>query len=176
MTQETVTKLFTATLSPRARLVTYGVGYGVGLGVPVLLALAFHLSLGEPAVWLLPVPFALTLALARAFRPTGYRIGPETFAVLRPIGEKPFPTAEIASVQYPASRPPGAAFGVVRVEGFYGAWGLYWNRSWKWFRLYVTDDANRVEVRMKDGMRIILSPDDPERFVADLRRALGGKV
>lgn len=174
MTEETAGNLYPASLSPRAKVITYTVGYGVGLGVPLTLAAAFHLGLGDPMAWLLPVPFAVILLLTRAFRPLGYRIASDTLAILRPAGEKRFATADIDAVAYPAADPPGVTLGLFRVDGFYGAWGVYWNRSWGRFRVYVTDAAHRVEIRLKDGGRIILSPDDPEGFAADLRLVLGG--
>lgn len=171
--QEASTGHYPASLSRKAKLVTYGVGYGVGLGVPTILAIVFHIGLGQPQGWFLPAIFAPVLLFACAFRPVGYRLDNQVLAIVRPAGEKTFPIADIASVDYPAGSPPGAAFGLWRVEGFYGAWGLYWNRAWGRFRHYVTDDAHRIEVRLKTGMRIILSPDDPEAFVADLRARLG---
>lgn len=173
-TAETTPKIYTATLSAKAKLITYAVGFGVGLGVPLVLATAFYSSFGDPLVWLLPAVFATVLALARAFRPTGYRLSPASLEVLRPVGGKSFPVRDMASVRFPAQRPPGFILGICRVEGLYGAWGVYWSRAWGLFRVYVTDDANRVEIGFRDGRRLILSPDDPQGFVADLEKVIAG--
>lgn len=80
--------------------------------------------------------------------------------------------ASILSVHFPSTEPPGIVFGICRVEGFYGAWGLYWNKTWGKFRVYVTNEANRVEIRLSHGKRLILSPDEPKRFVAEMETAI----
>mgnify|MGYP003700929803 FL=1 len=155
-------------LSPRARLLTYGVGLGVGLGVPLALAIGFTAGFGDPAFLLLPLPFAGALLLAWLFRTTGYRVGPDAVMILSPVREVSVKISALDSVSFPSSKPPGNVFGLWRVEGLWGARGTYWNRSWGKFRVYVTDDRNRVELRLAKGGRVLLSPDRPEDFVREL--------
>jgi hypothetical protein len=165
-------RFYSATLSPKARLLTYGVGLGVGLGVPLALAIGFTLGFGDPAFLLLPLPFAGALLLAWLFRTTGYRVGPDAVAILSPVSAVPVKLSALDSVRFPASSPPGNVFGLWRVEGIWGTRGSYWNRSWGKFRVYVTDDSKRVELRLAEGGRILVSPDRPEDFAREVSSLL----
>jgi hypothetical protein len=167
--QEGASTIYSASLSRKARLMTYGVGYGVGLGVPLILALSFSFAFGEWFAWIPFLAIAGILAFAALFRPIGYRITYNAVEVLRPVGAKRFDKTEISAVHFPASHPPGFVIGLMRSEGFYGSWGLYWNKRWGRFRVFVTNDENRVEILFGDGRRLILSPDDPAAFVEHLR-------
>jgi hypothetical protein len=163
---------FTATLSAKAKLITYGVGFGVGLGVPSTLGLAFAIAFGTPAPLILPLVFAVLLLLAWLHRTIGYRVGSDALVLLRPIRPRAIAMSEIAEARFPASWPPGNVFGLWRVEGFFGAQGTYWNKAWGRFRVFVTNDENTVELRLESGERVLVSPDDPESFVSAIRTAL----
>jgi hypothetical protein len=163
---------FAASLSRKAKLMTYAVGFGVGLGVPSVLGIAFATAFGTLAPLALPLVFASALVLAWLHRTLGYRLGSDAITVRRPIRSKTIALSEVVGVDFPAARPPGNVFGLLRVEGLFGAQGSYWNKSWGRFRVFVTNDANTVEVRLASGERILLSPDEPERFVDDLRALL----
>jgi hypothetical protein len=71
----------------------------------------------------------------------------------------------------PATDRQGPSIGLARVEGIHGSFGIYWNRAWGRYRAYVTDQGKKVEVRLLDNSRVILSPDDPAAFLRAVRRA-----
>lgn len=148
-------------------------GFGVGLGVPAILGVSFAIGFGKPLLLVLPIPFALLLLIAWRYRVTGYRVCPDAIAILRPSGESPIPMAEVAETRFPAARPEGATFGLLRVEGIFGSQGLYWNRNWGRFRVYVTDDRHLVEIVLLSGRRVLVSPDDPAGFAAAVAQARG---
>jgi Bacterial PH domain len=165
---------YKATLSPRGRLLTYGVGIGVGIGVPLALALGFSVGFRNPMFLLLPLPFVGALFVVWRYRVTGYRIAGRALAVVSPMGDHLVDLSDLDTVRFPASSPPGNIFGIWRVEGFWGTRGTYWNRGWGRFRVYVTDDKNRVELLLKSGQRIIISPDDPQKFARRVSTLLAG--
>lgn len=160
-----------ATLGTRERLVTYGVGYGVGIGVPLALGIIFGLSFGEPRLLLFPLPFVIAFGLPHFFRPTGFGVTSDEICVLRRLGSTRIPLREIRQVVSPATDPHGPSIGIARVEGIHGSFGTYWNRGWGRYRTYVTDQRKRVELRLLDDSRVILSPDDPAAFLRAVRRA-----
>jgi hypothetical protein len=166
------TREFNASLSSKARLVTYGVGFGVGLGVPLILGIAFALAFNTPIPLFLPLAFGSSLLLAWLHRTIGYRITSDALTVLRPIRSLAVEMSNIVSARFPASQPPGNVLGLLRVEGLFGAQGTYWNRSWGKFRVFVTNEQKTVEVLLRNGKRILLSPDDPERFVEAIEAAV----
>lgn len=169
-------KTFSATLGTRERLITYLVGVGVFLGVPLILGIGFAVGFSEPLFLLFPLPFVLALGAIYLFRPTAYSVGPDEIAVIRPVGRKRFPMDSLREIVSPASDPPKSSFGIARVEGFFGTFGSYWDRSWGRFRVYVTNAQNTVELQFDDGSRLIISPDHVEGFVSAVQDSASSHV
>jgi len=161
---------FPAHLGPRERLLTWGVGYGVGLGVPLVLGISFAIGFGDPRVLLFPLPFMLAFGIPYFFRPRGYGVNKEGIRIQRIAGAVLIPLAEVQAALHPATRPNRPIVGIARVEGLHGTFGTFRSRDWGRFRLYVTDHRNVVELRLEDGSRVIVSPDDPAAFLQELDR------
>lgn len=164
-------EVFPATLGNRERLITYAVGYGVGIGVPLALGLGFSIGFGKPMLLLFPLPFAIVFGLPYFFRPTGFSITPHEISILRPVGPKRIPLQQIRQIVSPATHPQGLTFGISRIEGIHGSFGTYWNKSWGRYHVYVTDQTKKVELRLTNDSRVILSPNDPPAFLRAVHRA-----
>jgi hypothetical protein len=164
-------RVFSASLGARERLLTYAVGYGVGIGVPLALGMSFAIGFSRPLLLLFPVPFMLAFGAPYFFRPTGYTVTLSEIAVIRAIGRKRIPLEAVREVVSPATSPPGFSIGLARVEGIHGTFGSYWNKTWGRYQVFVTNHLNRVEVRLEDSSRVILSPDDPTAFLDAVRKA-----
>lgn len=76
----------------------------------------------------------------------------------------------MSTVVNPATDPPGSSIGVARVDGMYGTFGTFRNKIWGRYQVFVTNHLNKVEVRLRNGSRVILSPDDPRTFVAEISK------
>ena len=163
--------VFSASLGPRERLLTYAVGYGVGIGVPLILGVSFAVGFSQALILLFPVPFVLAFGTPYFFRPTGYAVTSSEIAVIRAIGRKRIPLEAVRELLSPATSPPGFSIGLARVEGIYGTVGSYWTKTWGRYQVFVTNDLNRVEVRLEGGSRVILSPDDLMAFIDAVRKA-----
>ncbi len=163
---------FPATLSRRNRLVTSAVGSGVCIGVPAALAVAFALGFGRPWLFLLPLPFAGMVLLTYLLRPTGFAIEGGAIRVCRALAASRIPLEDVAEV-----RPPeplrGLTMGLVSVRGFFGTYGLFWNARWGRFRAEITNPANTVQLTLRNGRRVLLSPDQPAAFAATVESAAG---
>ncbi len=162
--------VFPATLGTREKLVTFGVGYGVGMGVPTILGLAFAIGFQNPWFLLFPLPFLAAFGAPYFLRPTGFGVSSTAFTVLRPGKPISIPLEDLQAALSPAPEPPGASIGVRRVSGIHGNFGTYWNRQWGHYRVYVTDATKRIELRLSDQSRLIVSPADPEAFLDALAR------
>jgi hypothetical protein len=163
--------VFSASLGARERLITYAVGYGVGIGVPLILGVSFAVGFSQPLILLFPVPFVLAFGAPYFFRPTGYAVTSSEIAIIRAVGRKRIPLEAVREVLSPAMSPPGFSIGLARVEGIHGTFGSYWNKTWGRYQVFVTNHLNRVEVRLEDDSRVIISPDDPNAFVAAVRKS-----
>ena len=75
--------VFSASLGPRERLLTYAVGYGVGIGVPLILGISFAVGFSQPLLLLFPVPFVLAFGAPYFFRPTRYAVTSSEIVVIR---------------------------------------------------------------------------------------------
>ncbi|MGD8311840.1 MAG: PH domain-containing protein, partial [Gammaproteobacteria bacterium] len=144
-------RIFPASPGARERLIGYAVGCGVGMGVPLVLGASFAVGFSQPFLLLFPLPFIVAFGIPYFFRPTGYAVGQREILILRAIGRKRIPLESISAMVNPATDPPGSSIGLVRVEGLYGTFGTFWNRSWGRYRVYVTNRQNRVEIRLNNG-------------------------
>jgi hypothetical protein len=164
---------FPATLSRRNRRVTSMVGIGVFIGLPAVLAVAFALGFGQAWLLLVPLPFAGMVLLTHLLRPTGFAIEHGAIRVCRAIAASRIPLADVAAVLRPPEPLRGMTMGLVSVRGFFGTYGLFWNVRWGRFRAEITNPANTVQLTLRNGRRVLLSPDQPAAFAAAVKSAAG---
>ena len=89
-----------------------------------------------------------------------YSVTNDEFIIHRPIGDRVIKLSEIAEI-----RPVDEAefSGTIRTfgnGGFFGYYGKYYNSKIGNMTWYVTQKRNRVLVQIKQGDKIIISPDD----------------
>lgn len=117
------------------------------------------------------VPMGLLVLLA-AFRraPHAFTVGEHGVTVERRAGPVILP---LASIRDASPLAPGTALRrVAAVHGLFGYVGEYEAAGLGRVRLHATRDAGRVLLRT-DGGLVVLTPDDPDAFVADIRRRIG---
>jgi len=111
------------------------------------------------------LPMALIVGCA-LFTVRGYAITPEAILVRRLFWCSRLPRAGLESATFL----PGAMKGSIRTcgnGGFYSFTGWYRNRDLGNYRALVTDTAKCVVLRYA-GRTIVVSPGEPEEFVAEL--------
>jgi len=158
-------KIFPATLARKEKLITYLVGFGVGMGVPTVLGVSFAFGFQEPWLLLFPLPFVLAFGAPYFFRPLGFAVTNDAILILRPLGSRRIQLETLREIRVPATHPPGMTIGLMRVQGLYGTFGSFWNKHWGKSYVYVTNQANTVELGLTNRSRLIISPDDPQEFV-----------
>jgi hypothetical protein len=136
-----------------------------------MLGIIFSTTFHHSAVLLFPLVFAAILLLCYLLHPTGFMVGSDGITIMRYLRPVRVSLDHLESAAFPAPSPPGFTMGVIRVVGIYGTFGIFWNRDWGLFRVFVTNQANRVELRLDNGSRAIVSPDDPGGLVEALRAA-----
>jgi hypothetical protein len=125
-----------------------GFGRGVGAGVVLVLALVAGLS------W--------------ALAPAAFRVEAGALVVERPLRPIRVPLAEVEAAML---LPPEALRGAVRMGGsggLFGWYGRYRSPALGAFKLYASRRSGLVLVDAR-AERYVLSPDEPERFVEELR-------
>ncbi len=95
-----------------------------------------------------------------------YTITPDAILVQRSFWATRIPRAGLESARFE----PRALCGSIRTCGNGGlfAWtGFFWNKAFGFYRAYVTDHRRTVVLRFATRT-IVVSPDDPEEFIAAL--------
>lgn len=154
---------FDAELGRREKIVTAFAGAALLL----LFAIFYGASGGNVRDPHFGVPVGMlvaTLTATLGFRPVAYTLGPRELVVERPFGDWRLPFTEIRAVRANAVFPAAFTIGIWRAEGLFGSYGLYWNRPWGLFRVFVTDCRRLVEIVREDGSRVVVSPSDPSAF------------
>ena len=164
---------FKASLAHKAKLVTYLVGYGVGFVLPLLLSLVFFFKLKIEWPLLFPLITGVTFGVTYLYRPLGYRLTTSELEILRPRGSRKVMLSDIKSISDNPDILNQLAVGLWRSVGFYGTFGLFWTKKYGQVYVYLTNNANIVEIVRWDGRRIYLSPDDKAKFIALLTEYLG---
>lgn len=131
----------------------------VGLTLPLLAAPFLLIFVGVP-VW--------TMLVA----PRGYLVGPTGLTVLRLVGGRVVPFAAIAGARRVARSDLGWLWRTFGSGGAHGYFGRYRSRRLGPLVLEATRRDRWVLVRRRDGQpNLVLSPDDPDGFLAALEAA-----
>lgn len=137
-------------------------------GGTVLVLGAATLAARKLAVWLRAVVAVGFLVGSWGFAPSGYIVDGQTLTVKRPLGDEVIQRAEITAARMLEE---ADSEGMSRTGGNGGLFGYY--GKFKSDRLgehnwYVTDTARRVVVETRDGA-VVVSPDDPAKFIAAVK-------
>jgi hypothetical protein len=141
------------------------------VGVPAAVGIGAAASRDEPAFLLIPLAAVAIVATVYVLSPVGVSVSADAIAIRKPVGEWRIALRRLREVRSPARHPPGLTLGLLRSSGLHGSFGIFWNRAWGRFRVYVTNHKNMVELVLDDGSRVLISPDDRRGFCAALREA-----
>lgn len=139
----------------------------VCVGVTVLLTYSSAARPGDSwSLWLRWLPLALVVGCA-LFIVRGYTITPDAILVHRLFWATRLPRAGLQSAQFE----PQSMRKSVRTcgnGGFYSFTGWYWNKTLGSYRAFVTDPHRAVVLRYQ-RRTLVVSPDEPERFVNEIQ-------
>ncbi|MGB0370201.1 MAG: PH domain-containing protein [Opitutales bacterium] len=131
----------------------------------VLLFITLSIFLPE-ILWI----FTIILILAYFLGVAGYSIREGQLLVHRAGWSKRFPLEKLEDLQVE----PDAMMGSIRlfgIGGLFGYIGYFRNGLLGTYRVYATDPKKAVIARF-DGKTIVITPDDPDAFVASVRAVL----
>lgn len=157
------------TFSARYDLLTKIVSAAVFLllvGIPLL-----AMNSGLTAV-IAALASAAVIGLSFAWSPRGYEIAGGALRVKRLIGDAVFPLNQLRFVR---AASPADFWGCIRLwgsGGLFGYYGRFWSKALGQTTWYVTD-RNRMLILDGGGKRIVVSPDNPDEFLASIQPAAG---
>lgn len=105
---------------------------------------------------------------AFAFRPVGYVVTKEELMIRRPVLNVCIKRADIKSVELISKNEIGGSIRIFGVGGLFGYYGSFTNFSLGRMTWYATRRDRLVLLKTTNGKKIIITPDDPDKFVAEL--------
>lgn len=140
-------------------------------GGTVLVLGAAALSARKLAVWLRAVVAVVAVGFlvgSWGFAPSGYIVYGQTLTVKRPLGDEVIQRAEITAVRMFEEADNEGMSRTGGNGGLFGYYGKYKSDRLGEHRWYVTDTAKRVVVETREGA-VVVSPDDPAKFIAAVK-------
>lgn len=137
-------------------------------GGTVLVLGAAALAARKLAVWLQAVVAVGFLVGSWGFAPSGYVVDEKTVTVKRPLSDVVIQRAEISGVREFEEADSEGMSRTGGNGGLFGYYGKYKSDRLGEHRWYVTDTAKRVVVETREGA-VVVSPDDPAKFIAAVK-------
>ncbi len=119
--------------------------------------------------------FGTALLLVRALAPTGFAIGAGQVRIERRLRPLAIPLARIRAAGPVPDRSLARALRLGGSGGLFGWYGRHWTRALGEFRIYATRMRGLVQLDTPEG-RWVLSPEPPDRFLAELLASAPGAV
>jgi hypothetical protein len=149
------------------------------------LAVVLLLGVAASGIWLLPARVPLlrafivvlpagSVALALLFMVSSYTLTATTLEIQRPFWTTAIALGDLVSVAGDAEALRGA-LRVLGNGGLFSFSGLFWKRSIGLFHAYATDPARAVVLKFKKRT-VVITPDDPLRFIVRVRTHLASRA
>lgn len=161
---------FAAPWALSVKIVTPAVsGVLVGSALIVAMALPDHSSLFVHCAGI-AAPL-LVLAVTLLFLVRGYVLQERTLLIQRFGWNTRVDLTALRSVEADSNAMRGS-LRLFASGGLFGFFGLFRNRSLGLYRAYATDPRRAVVLKLS-GRTVVVTPDDPGAFVAEVRRRVG---
>lgn len=102
-----------------------------------------------------------------------YEVSDSNLEIKCPFYTYTFPRGEIKNVQPVAKRRLGFTIRAFGSGGFFGFFGIFYNKNYKWMAWFATDRDNYVLIEGNRGWKLVLSPGDVPAFTRTLSQNQG---
>lgn len=107
------------------------------------------------------------------FMPRSFTINPSVLKITQVGFSRTVPIANIEGIEPVTRQDLGFGLRTFGSGGFLGYLGKFWYKKLGHVTLYVTDTSKMLLVRLSNGRKIIISPDDREGFLKAWQQAKG---
>jgi hypothetical protein len=155
---------YTTSLDNLAKAITAG----VTLLFVYIIILQYPVAPGERVgPFFLSVVLLLIYGITYAFRPISYFLTNEQLIIHRPIADVKIDRRQVKSVELLEEGKLRWSVRVFGVGGLFGYYGKFANAKLGGMTWYATRRNKAVLVLTMENKKIILTPDEPERFVGE---------
>jgi len=142
------------------------------LALPVV-APAFILVTGGPGQWWIAAlvaggTFGVYALIWLLYRPRQFVVDAAGLTIIWPLRRRTVPPESIDTVEACDRHRLGLVLRLFGSGGLWGGFGRFWSRSIGQFDLYATRGDGLVLIHPPQGRDLVLTPDDPDSFVAAL--------
>ena len=102
-----------------------------------------------------------------SFRPINYRLTDDELIIHRPLSDIKINRNEIKSVEQLDKEKLAWAWRIFGVGGLFGYWGKFTNSKMGSMTWYSTRQNKAVLINTIYDKKIVITPDEPERFIAE---------
>lgn len=106
------------------------------------------------------------------FAPKSYRIDSTSLTIVRSISDKKIMLADIEEIRTVEDGEMGAGIRTFGVGGLFGYYGRFSFQKAGNVTLYATKIINNIFIQTRQGKRLIITPDDKEGFIQELKMKL----
>jgi hypothetical protein len=142
--------------------------------VPLLFFWQYRYGGPELLLWTGAGVIGVYLFIALVMRPSRFELGASELQIVFPVWRSRIPRTDIATARILSNRKElSAEFGkLMRVGagGFLGGFGWLWGPKAR-LTMYVTRMSGWVLIERRIGRPLLLSVEDPDRFVEELNRS-----
>ena len=128
-------------------------------------------SEGIPNKLFVPVLLGSIYFITYAFRPIKYEVNDHNLIIRRLVGDVKISLKEIITAERIDSGKTSWAWRIFGVGGLFGYYGKFTNTQLGSMTWYATRRDKIVLVKTKTGKKIILTPDEPEKFTQGLNKS-----
>ena len=106
------------------------------------------------------------------FRPTRFELAPGALRIVWPIRRREIELASVEGLELIDAKDLRSEFGLllrVGAGGLWGGFGMLWSSRGRHLDFYVSRLSPLVLIRRRLGRSLLITPEEPERFAAELR-------
>lgn len=146
------------------------------LVIPLIVMIQMAVTKGAWELWIPIAVLVVAFGATYLYRPLAYEAGPEGIAIHRPLGTLHIPTGGIQAIKAMDQKELGMGIRLFGSGGVFGYIGLFrYKAAGGNILFYVTDKAKMVLIETTDDRRYMISPDDLNGFLEQVRKARLGR-
>lgn len=138
--------------------------------IPVITMIQMAVSKGAWELWIPIVVLTAGLGGAYLYAPKGYELGNGMLRIRRPVGNIDTPLSDIAEAKAIDQKELGTGIRLFGSGGFCGYIGLFRYKGLEGNAFFYATDKSKLVVIKTDRKTYIISPDDRDGFLEDMRK------
>lgn len=111
----------------------------------------------------------VTLLISWGFSTRGYTILGSQLCIKRPFGDRTFDLRDVRKSEKVTAKDLRFSLRTFGNGGLFGYYGKFLNRKFGHMTWYATNLNNAVLLKLKDGSKVLVTPDEAERFLSETK-------